>query len=405
MNMLNKIPVLRKILLATTLLFISAAPVFSQPPPKSSLQNNTMAWMLILVMAVLLLVIIILGNIIMKAKSVYRDRMREEKNKETASSGIATALLPLLLFITSSASAQTTPAATPKTVKLIGGLDPLTFYFMIGIILLEVVVIMALIYILLMLVGIKWPALPKTSLAPGKKFNWWWGKLNQAVSMEKEKDIDLDHDYDGIRELDNKVPPWWTWAFVFTIVFGLFYMWRYHVGKSAPLQHEEFMIAMQKGEEKKQAYLKNAANNVDENTIAMLDAAGIAAGKDLYAAKQCITCHGAAGEGAAVGPNLADDYWIHGGSLANIFKSIKYGWPDKGMRSWKDELSPVQMAQLSSFVKSLKGSNPPNAKPPQGDLYSETADTLATTAKQPPADSLKKPAPDTLKNKATPKTP
>ena len=122
---------------------------------------------------------------------------------------------------------------------------------------------------------------------------------------------------------------------------------------------------MKEAEEAKAAYLAKSANNVDENSVTMLDAGAIASSKELFSAN-CIACHGTAGEGNTVGPNLTDNYWIHGGDIKDVFKSIKYGWVEKGMRSWKDDFSPMQMAQLASFVKSLKGTNPPNAKAPQG---------------------------------------
>lgn len=391
MGILHFSSIFRKLLVIPVLLF--AAPVFSQPPVQSSLKNNTLAWMLILVMAVLLLVIMVLGNIIIRAKSIYRERMKAEKEKSSSAPTVAGAILMALMLTAVPGSAQNARETVAATPKLIGGLDPVTFYFMIGIIILEAIVIMAMIYILTLLVGIKMK--PKTIKVGtpdvSKKFNWWWTKLNAAVSLDREKDIDLNHDYDGIRELDNKVPPWWNWTFAFTIVFSVAYLWRYHIAYTAPLQKEEFEIAMQKGEEKKQAYLKNAANNVDENTIKMLDADGIAAGKALYTVN-CVACHGANGEGAQVGPNLTDDYWIHKGGLSDIFKSIKYGWVDKGMKSWKDDLSPVQMAQLASYVKSLKGTKPANAKEPQGDLYNETeaggtsgSDTAKQAVATPPA--------------------
>ncbi len=402
MGIIHFSTILRKLLPVPVLLF--AVPAFSQPPVQSSLKNNPMAWMLILVMAVLLLVIIILGNIILKAKSIYRDRLKKERDQAASTGTTAALLLAALLLAAVPGSAQTVKDAVAAPAKLIGGLDPVTFYFMIGIIILEAVVIMVMIYVLTLLVGIKAKhrSLKLGTPDVGRKFNWWWTKLNAAVSLDREKDIDLNHDYDGIRELDNKIPPWWNWTFAFTIIFSVVYLWRYHIAHTAPLQKEEYEIAMRKGEEKKQAFLKNAANNVDENTIKMLDADGIAAGKALYAAN-CVACHGANGEGAQVGPNLTDDYWIHKGSISDIFKSIKYGWVDKGMKSWKDDFSPVQMAQLASFVQSLKGTKPANAKEPQGDLYTEgetgaaaSSDTVkpaaATTPATPakPADTAKK---------------
>src|SRR5690606_21981681 len=98
--------------------------------------------------------------------------------------------------------------------------------------------------------------------------------------------------------------------------------------------------------------------------------------------KNCVACHAADGGGNAVGPNLADPYWLHGGSLKDIFKSIKYGWKDKGMKSWKDDFSPKQIAQLASFVKSLQGTTPTAPKEKQGDLYIEAEEGTADSTQQ-----------------------
>jgi cytochrome c oxidase cbb3-type subunit 3 len=183
-------------------------------------------------------------------------------------------------------------------------------------------------------------------------FNWW-SKMNKFRPAHEEVQIDLGHSYDGIRELDNRLPPWWLYGFYVTIIFAGIYLWRYHISHSAPSSQEEYQIAMVKAEEQKEAYLKKAAANIDENTVRLLTQAA-----DIQA-----------------GPNLTDEYWLHGGSVKDIFKTIKYGVPEKGMKSWKEDFSPKQLAQLSSYIKSLKGTNPPNAKEKQGELYKETAVT------------------------------
>jgi cytochrome c oxidase cbb3-type subunit 3 len=170
--------------------------------------------------------------------------------------------------------------------------------------------------------------------------------------------------------LDNRLPPWWLYGFYISIFFAVIYIWRYHVSHTAPLSVEELQIAMVKADEQKAEYLKKSANNVDENTVKVLTDAGDISGGAKVFTQNCAACHGKAGEGI-VGPNLTDDYWLHGGSIKDVFKTIKYGWPEKGMRSWKDDLSPVQIAQVSSYIKSIHGSNPPNAKAQQGELYKE----------------------------------
>jgi cytochrome c oxidase cbb3-type subunit 3 len=201
----------------------------------------------------------------------------------------------------------------------------------------------------------------------------WWNRMNRLKPVEQEASLDLGHDYDGIRELDNRLPPWWLWGFYITIVFAVVYFWRFHVSHTAPLSAEEYQIAVKKAEADQREYLKHAANLVDENTVKLLtDAADINAGKSIFQ-QNCTPCHGGAGEGNTVGPNLTDDYWLHGGSIHDVFRSIKYGWQEKGMKSWKDDFTPSQIAQIASFVKSLHGSNPPNPKPPQGELYKEAA--------------------------------
>jgi cytochrome c oxidase cbb3-type subunit 3 len=129
-------------------------------------------------------------------------------------------------------------------------------------------------------------------------------------------------------------------------------------------------MSVAKAEEEKAEYLKKAGNSVDENTVKLLTAAAdIEAGKKIFTGT-CAPCHAADG-GGIVGPNLTDDYWLHGGKVNDIFKTIKYGVPEKGMQPWKSTFSPTQIAQLASFIKSIHGAKVANPKEPQGDLYKE----------------------------------
>ncbi|CAN5466751.1 hypothetical protein BH10BAC3_BH10BAC3_10890 [soil metagenome] len=368
-------------------LFLAATcfstPVFAQGPPQPTALENPLAQVLLVLMVLLAVAIGILANVVNSAASVFREKMRTEREAAKSTSQPLSAILltigAMLLSVTGMAqNAATATAAAPFADDSVNGLSPMTFYAMIAVIALEIIVMIAMVYMLKWLMGIekKRAVVAVVEEVPfGVKVNKWWNKLNKSISIEREKDIDLNHDYDGIRELDNSIPPWWLFGFVFFIVFGFGYLYRYHVAKSAPLQLEELQIAMEKADVEKQAYLKLTASNVDESSVQSLDADGITAGKALFT-QNCIACHGQEGGGNAVGPNLTDTYWLHGGDIKDVFKTIKYGWPDKGMRSWQEDFSPMQIAQLASFVKSLHGTNPANGKEPQGELYNEAGDAL-----------------------------
>jgi cytochrome c oxidase cbb3-type subunit 3 len=203
----------------------------------------------------------------------------------------------------------------------------------------------------------------------------WWKKLNKsltdAVPVEKEEDILLNHEYDGIRELDNNLPPWWLYGFYLTIGISIFYIGFYHFSSYAVSSQEAYEIEMQEAEESVERYLATQAVRIDETNVTLLtDAAALADGETVFNTL-CTACHLQGGGGApgSVGPNLTDQYWIHGGSLKDVFKTVKYGVPEKGMIAWKDQLRPDEIHKVSSYIMSLQGTNPPNAKEPQGELY------------------------------------
>jgi cytochrome c oxidase cbb3-type subunit 3 len=203
-------------------------------------------------------------------------------------------------------------------------------------------------------------------LEPTKTKLTIWQKLLSLRPLEEEKNILIMHSYDGdIQELDNPIPAWFNWMFYGTVVFGIVYLLNYHVFKIGNLQEAEYAIEMTNAAKDKEAYLAVAANLVDESTIKLDDnAAVLASGKAVFT-QNCVACHSAKGQGG-VGPNLTDEYWIHGAKITDIFKVIKYGVPEKGMISWEKQLSPKQISDVSNYIKSLKGTNPPNAKEPQG---------------------------------------
>ncbi|MDH7460388.1 cbb3-type cytochrome c oxidase N-terminal domain-containing protein [Chitinophagaceae bacterium 26-R-25] len=345
------------------------------PSTQESSMNNPLAIWLTVVMGILLLIIALLAYVVRSGMEVYRVKNIVPKNSTT----IYTLLFLVAAGLSiSSAHAETTEVAATHAASTIAGLSPAAFYLMIGVIIAELLVIFALIYNLKVLLGLEKKKLDTEALveAQGANSLSWWERFNGFKHASEEEAIVLDHDYDGIRELDNKLPRWWVWLFYLTIFGGVVYLYRFHIAHTAPLSGEEYAIEMKKAEVEKEAYLKKSANNVDENNAKLLTAENdLAAGKAVFTTV-CKACHGEKGEGG-VGPNLTDDYWLHGGDIKSVFKTIKYGVDGKGMKSWKDDYSPLQIEQIASYVKSLHGTNPPNAKPKQGELYAEAGAVTA----------------------------
>jgi mono/diheme cytochrome c family protein len=279
----------------------------------------------------------------------------------------------------------------------------------------------------------------------------------------KEKDVLFDHNYDGIQELDNDLPPWWLWLFYLTIIWGVLYLVHYHVIGTGDLSAEEYEKEVNpafvenksssgfsigysspfymKGEEltplrrvqialaeEKEAALLLAEKKTDSEQIKLedisfneillaamrvasaedleklksvfpdiytaylsaekgapapsevvpvakieplSDSANLAAGESIFISN-CITCHGKLGEGG-IGPNMTDDYFIHGAGLGDIVKVINSGVPAKGMIAWRGILNEEQIRQVASYVLTLHGTNPPNAKAPQGEKVESAA--------------------------------
>ncbi len=209
-------------------------------------------------------------------------------------------------------------------------------------------------------------------------FGWFkkvYKKSLGAKPIEKEQEIVLDHNYDGIRELDNDLPPWWVYMFYATMVFAAIYLLRYHVFNGTT-QREEYEIEVAQAKAEIEEYKRNNKDLIDAESVELLtDPKDLAAGKSIFA-DNCVACHKDSG-GGGIGPNLTDDYWILGGGIKNVFHTISEGGrPGKGMIAWKTDLKPSEMAQVASYVISLHGTNPPDGKEPEGDLWVEE-DTAA----------------------------
>jgi cytochrome c oxidase cbb3-type subunit III len=203
------------------------------------------------------------------------------------------------------------------------------------------------------------------------------GKESTIIKKRKvvsaEADLLLDHEYDGIRELDNKLPAWFMTLFYGSIIFGIIYMINFHLLGKQNLMQDEYNKEMVEAQSQKDELMKSGALINFENVTLLTDPADITKGKETFASN-CVPCHGNSGEGT-VGPNLTDEYWIHGGGIKNVFKTISDGVPAKGMISWKAQMNPKQIQQTASFVLTLQGTKPANGKAPEGQIYIDTTKT------------------------------
>lgn len=383
MNNFNKIKSLAVAMLIPAVGFCQ-----EQTTKASSSYFSNVLFLTLLVTIIVLAVVIVAFSTVFKniADSDYLTNKYANKKDDNNSSSMRNVTTVLLLISSFAMMSQEKVALVVKVDDgRIGGLDQFTFYFMLFIVFIELLVLGLIIYQFNFLVKTQTTVetTTKSKISESKLMM----SLTDIVAIEEEDSILLDHDYDGIKELDNNLPPWWKYGFYLTIVVAVVYLFNFHVLGTGDLQGKEYEKEMAQAKLDVEAYMKTSANNVDENTVKLLtEAADVAAGKDVFKAN-CAACHGQLGEGT-VGPNFTDEYWIHGGSIQDLFKSIKYGWVEKGMKSWKEDLSPMQMAQVASYIKTLKGTNPPNGKAPQGDLYTEAGAALANDSTAVVGDSL-----------------
>ena len=357
--------------------------VFAQDAANTNVNTSTTNYIeyLVLVVALLLVAAIwLLSSVLI---------MLSKKVVEITKTNKTLTLLFVLLstgwvspLMAQDATTSDATATVESSTSYYGGLSSLSFWTLSTVLVLEMLIIFILIYFIRNLWRILNPVPVVEKAEIRQSISWMmstWETLDKkfftkAAPIEKEADIMLDHDYDGIKELDNALPPWWKYGFYITIFVAIFYILKFEVWHTGMNPTEEYNTEMAAAKIETEAYLASMKENVDENSVVMLDAAGIAIGKTLYT-KTCVACHSPTGAGG-VGPNLTDNYAIHGATIQDIFKTIKYGWPDKGMQAWQSNYSPVEMQQLASYVKSLINTNVADGKAPQGDLIKEESTVI-----------------------------
>lgn len=191
--------------------------------------------------------------------------------------------------------------------------------------------------------------------------------MSHATAHQEHEAPDTGHDYDGIREYDNRLPNWWLATLYASIVFAFGYWAYYHVLSMGPLQHEQYLAEMEQASKAAEAQnaLRGAAT--DESLVALMsDGAAMEEAKAAFG-QSCAACHAANGEGL-IGPNLTDAYWIHGARPTDILEVIAHGVPAKGMPAWGDVLGRAKVEKLAAFVSTMEGKNLPG-KAPEGELH------------------------------------
>jgi len=354
-----------KILGLTALLIFGTNDVWAAEQSAGVAIGDTMIFSLFLLAAIVFLMIIYAQVMAMKSVLENKDLWKNSGEKKNGSESAKVGMIIAALFLGDQAFAQ-----TAETAPLIVMTEEL-YWIMIALNGFLLGIIVSLYYVLKGLLA----SLKGEEEKAEDVVSTITASLTDAVPIEQEHQILLDHNYDGIRELDNNLPPWWKYGFYFTIIFAVVYLIVYHLLGAADLQTEEYEKEMTQAAIENEAYLATQVSLVDESNLVVLeDPDRLESGKAVFVAN-CVVCHGPDG-GGVVGPNLTDEYWKNGGGIQNVYRTIKVGIPEKGMISWESILTPAQRLEVSSYIlKRLQGTTPANPKAAEGDLWVEEAVT------------------------------
>ncbi len=301
-------------------------------------------WVLFAVAAILLYLIYALGQLLILGT---RWRIRDKGRKG----------MMLLVFFTLGLLPGTLEAQTTAAAKSSIASDP--FLPMYILIVLELIIVGYLLYSILVADRYRTKFGRKLDI-----FSLIWKGERPAAAYESQE-LSGASTYEGSYDMDRVMPPWLRFLFFATIIFAVVFIPYYFLGY-VPAQKKKYEQSIAKAAAEEQEKTKEVM--IDENTVVVTQTeAVLASGKEVFTT-YCAACHGNAGEGG-IGPNFADEYWLHGGSIKDIFATIKHGVPEKGMAAWNEIITPQQISDVANYILSLKGTNPPNQKEPQGELW------------------------------------
>ncbi|MEX1001605.1 MAG: cbb3-type cytochrome c oxidase N-terminal domain-containing protein [Crocinitomicaceae bacterium] len=306
----------------------------------------------LLMMGLTLVLLIILIGIALNLKHVLDYKLKKFKEKgESVKVGLL--LIGTFLGFDSFAASPTTPQSTSHIP-----FPDESFWILLG---LDILLVMIILYLVGLMNGVLHEFVPPKKWKIWKK---WKRSLTDAKPLEEEGSILMDHEYDGIRELDNNLPPWWKYGFYITIIWSVGYLAYYHL-LGGTLQEEEYLIEMAEGERLEAQYIADHPELITiDNVELVLDASTLNKGRSIFN-EFCVTCHMEGGAGGS-GPNLTDEFWIYKGDIKGVFETIAEG-ADNGMKAWKNQLNGAEIQAVASYILQLDPILPPQGQAPKGE--------------------------------------
>lgn len=325
-----------------------AQPVEVSTPMYQKLGISSTALFIVMTLVTILLVIIVMSLAGVVKRLIQAEREKFEKAAKILILGF------IFFYSTPSFAAETTTSGESWIA-----FSDSNFWMFVG---MDIVLVLIIFYFRSLINSFMPEGIRKESFLPWLKFKRTL--TGKVVEIEEEGSILMDHNYDGIHELDNDLPPWWKYGFYITIVWAVVYFGYYQVFGVGLSQEQEYLTEMEEGDAAVEAYKAAHPELINKDNVELLtDASSISAGKQIYEEK-CISCHMEGGAGG-IGPNLTDDYWIYEGDIKGVFESVSEG-RQNGMIAWKEFIAPDKIQLVASYVLSLEPAA--NGKEPQGDL-------------------------------------